>query len=411
MDFQKKLETYAELLVCHGLNVQPGQVVNITAEIIHREVVEKIVKAAYRRGAKYVNVDFVDPKLAKLRIQESQSENFLQYVPRYVPVKYDSFVDEGACVLRLTGSEFPDILADLPANKVNEVQKYFRQSIKKYYSEGVGKSKLQWTVAAAATPKWAKKIFPELDEQKAYEALWDAIFTICRADKENCLELWKKHNQMLKDRAQKLTDLKIEELHFTGPGTDLKVYLSPKAKFKGGGDSTPQGYDFEANIPTEECFTTPDYRKTEGRVRITRPVLVNGEFVKDLELTFSQGVITHFQASLGQEQFGAYINNDEGANRLGEVSLVGIDSPIYQSKRVFQEILFDENAACHIAVGMAYRFCIDGGTTMTEDELKTLGVNDSSVHTDFMISSEEVSVRAKTYDGKELQLLEKGKWA
>jgi aminopeptidase len=410
VDFEKKLEMYAQLLVYHGLNVQPNQVVNITAEVIHRKLVEKIVRYAYGRGARYVNVDFIDPTLSRLRIRDSKSDQYLTYVPRYIPLKYEEFVEEGAAVLRLIGSEDPDLLNDLPPQKVNDCQKHYRQSLRKYYTEGVGKSKVQWTVAAAATPKWAKKIFPELEEEQAYEALWTSIFHICRADRSDCLEIWQKHNHSLQERAKKLTQLQIKFLHFMGPGTDLKVFLSPKALFKGGGDRTPKGIAFEANIPTEECFTTPDYRLTEGNVTVTRPVLVNGQLVKDLQLHFKNGEIIHFSASQGSDHFAAYIANDPGAKRLGEVALVGIDSPVYQSKRIFEEILFDENAACHIAVGFAYRFCLAGGVEMTSEELEAIGCNDSHVHTDFMISSEQIDVEAQTYSGEKLKLIHQGRW-
>ncbi len=410
MNFSEKLEMYADLLVCHGLNVQPGQIVNITAECFHRELVEKMVRAAYRRGAKYVNVDYIDPAIARLRIQETKNEADLKYVPGSAVAKYESFIDDGAAVIRIVGSENPDSLADLPALRVNDMQSGFRQALKRYYAEGIGMSKVQWTVAAAATPQWAKKIYPELSEKKAYEALWEAIFTICRADRKDCLQIWDKHQKHLRERAEKLTELKIKELHFTGRGTDLKVFLSPKAIFKGGGETSAKGFDFEANIPTEECFTTPDYRLTEGKVRVTRPVFVNGRLVKDLQLEFSQGKIVQFTASEGKEQFAAYIANDKGASYLGEVALVGIDSPIYQSGRIFEEILFDENAACHIAVGFAYRFCIEGGAKMSPAELDAVGCNDSSVHTDFMISSEEIDVSALTFHGAHIPLINKGKW-
>ena len=410
MSFDKKLDLYAELLVVHGLNVQPGQVVNVTGEIIHRDLIQKIVKAAYKRGAKYVNADFIDPQVVRLRILESKEDEYLQHVPSYIPKKFEDFVEEGACVLRLTGSEEPDSLADLPPQKINDLQNYYRQSLKKYYAEGVGKSKIQWTVAAAATPKWAKKVFPELDEAKATNALWESIFHICRIDQPNFLQVAKVHRETLQERARKLTGIKIKELHFVGPDTDLKVFLSPKAIFKGGGDETQKGVDFEANVPTEECFTTPDYRLTEGKVRVTRPVLVNGESVKDLQLEFKKGEIVNFKASHGQDNFAAYIANDPGAKRLGEVALVGIDSPIFQSKRIFEEILFDENAACHIAVGFAYRFCLANGADLSPIDLEALGCNDSHVHTDFMISNEYVDVFAKTYLDQEIQLIKKGQW-
>lgn len=408
MNFQEKLQNYATLLVHHGLNVQPGQVVNITSELYHRELVQLVVKAAYKRGAKFVNIDFFDPELVRTRCIESQSDEDLRYVPRFIPTKYDDFVDEGACVLRLTGSEDPDSLADLPAAKVNAVRSALTKCLKRYYNEGVGKSRVQWTVAAAATPRWATKVFPDLPEHEAFIALWEAIFNICRADRSDCLEAWDKHQQKLHERAEMLTNLRIRELHFVGPGTDLKVVLSPKAIFKAGGDKTPQGVLFEANIPTEECFTTPDCRFTEGKVRVTRPVQVNGKLVCDLELEFQKGEITHFTASSGYDNFATYIANDPGAKRLGEVALVGIDSPVYQSGRLFEEILYDENAACHIAIGFAYRFCLAENANMTSQELADIGYNESHVHTDFMISSNEVDVFATTHDGKSIDLIKKG---
>ncbi len=408
MEFKEKLETYANLLIAHGLNVQPGQVVNITGEIVQRDFIQLLVKAAYKKGAKLVNVDFIDPEILKTRITDSQSDEYLSYIPRFIPTKYNDFVEDGSCVLRLVGSEDPDSQAHLPVGKINAVQMALRQALKNYYVEGVSKKKVQWTVAAAATKGWAKKVFPELDDDAAYLALWDAIFHICRADKKECLEAWEKHQDMLHERAKKLNDARIKTLHFTGPGTDLKVVLSEKARFRSGNAKSTKGVLFEANIPTEECFTTPDYRHTEGKVRVTRPVPVNGRLVKGLEIEFKNGEITHFTAAEGSEHFAAYIANDPGAKRLGEVALVGIDSPIYQSKRLFEEILFDENAACHIAVGFAYTHCLEGGSTMSKEELASVGCNDSHVHTDFMISNEEVDCIAETYDGKTVKVIQKG---
>ena len=202
----------------------------------------------------------------------------------------------------------------------------------------------------------------------------------------------------------------IEKLHFTGPGTDLEVVLSEKARFKGGCDVGPHGVEFEPNIPTEEVFTTPDCRQTQGHVRTTRPFLINGKMIRDLELKFADGQIVDFSASDGEDTFGEYINSDEGSKSLGEVALVGIDSPVYRSGLVFEEILYDENAACHIAIGSAYKFCIDGGEAMSADQLAEVGCNVSTVHTDMMISSEEVDVTAHTRSGGSEALLRQGRW-
>ncbi|KIC72811.1 Aminopeptidase PepS [Neochlamydia sp. TUME1] len=409
MDFKQKLYTYAQLLIEHGLNVQKGQIVNITAEICHRELTHLLCQIAYRRGAKHVNVDFIEPRLIRTRLLDSIEDDDLAYVPHYLSQKYEEFVKEGAAVLRLIGSELPDNLTDLNPQKINTLSNSNFKALKKYYTEGVSKSKVQWTVAAAATPQWGKKVFPELEEAKACEALWEQIFKICRADQPNCLELWKKHNSVLQARAKHLTKMKIRELHFTGPDTDLKVFLSPQALFVGGGSQGPGG-EFEPNIPTEECFTTPDYRLTAGKVKVTRPVLVNGKIVKDLHLEFKEGKLVHFEASEGEENFARYIDNDAGSRFLGEVALVGTDSPIFQTGKIFEEILYDENAACHIAVGFAYSMCIDGGPLMSPEQLANIGCNVSTVHVDMMISDEHVDVEATTYEGKKVKLICKGQW-
>jgi aminopeptidase len=283
--------------------------------------------------------------------------------------------------------------------------------VKRFYDEGIGKSLVQWSVAAGATTGWAKKLFPELSDDEALEKLWDILFAICRVDNPNYLDLWKAHNANLHRRAKALSELGVERLHFTGPGTDLVVGLSNAAIFKGGTDASPSGVSFEPNIPTEECFTTPDYRMTEGRVSATRPVYINGKLVEGLTMTFKEGEIVDFSAEAGAATFEEYISSDEGARRLGEVALVGIDSPIYQSGLVFQEILLDENAACHIAIGSAYKFCLKDGERLDEDELRSLGCNESCVHCDIMISSEEVSVAATGFDGSEYPVLVNGQWA
>ncbi len=409
MDFKQKLENYAQLLIEHGLNVQKGQIVNIIGEVYHRELINLLCQAAYRRGAKHVNVDFVDPFIAKARILGTSDEQFLSYVPKYVTQKYDEFIEEGAAVLRLIGSEQPDALSELDPHKINTLTKSNFKALKNYYAEGVGKSKIQWLVAAAATPRWGERVFPELEEKQAYKALWKEIFKICRADKSNCLKLWKKHNDVLHARAKHLTQLKIKELHFTGPGTDLKVGLSPKAVFVGGGSKGPHA-EYEPNIPTEECFTTPDYRLTTGKARVTRPVMVNGKLVKGLALEFKDGKLVHFEAAEGKENFAKYVDNDPQARYLGEVALVGIDSPIFQSGRIFEEILYDENAACHIALGFAYSFCLDGGPQMLAEELAGIGCNVSSIHVDMMISDEHVDVEATTYSGEKVKLIHQGQW-
>ncbi len=409
MKFHDYLKKYAELIIHCGVNIQKGQLLNINAEVCHREFAYLLAEVAYQRGARYVHIDLAEPRLRRLRLQSSSLED-LKYVPSFVGVKYKELVDENAANLSLVGSEDPDILSDLDPKKINAQRIAQYMAIKYYYEEGIGKSKVHWAVAAAATPNWGKKVFQDAKPDKACELLWDQIFKISRVDQGNPMLEWEKLNHRLQNRARKLTEMKIKSLHFKGPGTDLTVGLSDKAIFKGGGEIGSRGVEYQPNIPTEECFTTPDYRKTHGSAKTTRPFLINGKMVKGLSLEFEHGEINRFQADEGEETFREYINSDPGAKRLGEVALVGIDSPIYQSGLVFEEILFDENAACHIAIGLAYKFCLKSGGNLSQEELDQVGFNTSTVHTDMMISSDEVDVIATTFGGESVSLLKNGRW-
>ncbi len=408
-DLAPQLDRYATLIAAHGLNVQPGQLVQVMGESYHRPLYQRLLRELYRRGAGFVHVELSDPLLQRIRIQESQPQ-FLRSTPGFYSAKFRELVDSGAANLKVLGPEFPTYLADLPTQSVNEVRKSAYQAAKYFYNEGIERSKVHWCVVAAATPGWAARLFPSLSPRDAEARLWGEIFRICRVDRPNFLELWEAHNKLLHARARRLTELKIKELHFEGPGTDLVVGLSELALFKGGSDLAPTGHSFEPNLPTEECFTTPDWRATRGTVAATRPFLVNGTLVRDLTLTFTNGEISHFECRAGGDALRSYLESDAGAKKLGEVALVGTDSPVFQSGLVFEEILFDENAACHIAVGSAYKGCLRGGAGMSDVECADIGCNSSSVHTDIMISSEQVSVTANLFSGERLMLIDRGRW-
>ncbi len=409
MSFDANLERYADLILCHGVNLQEGQLLNITAEACHRDFCALIADTAYRRGAKYVDVHLTDSRFVRSRVLHA-NETHLKFVPPYLTRKFDDLVEDTAASLRIVGSENPDVLSDLDPRKVNQLRQRSYLAMKRFYEVGIHRSQVHWNVAAAATPLWGQKVFPELGPEEACMSLWQQIFRICRVEADDALERWKRHDKALRERAAQLTQLQIRELHFTGPGTDLMVGLAREALFKGGGDVSPRGVDFEPNIPTEEVFTTPDYRKTQGEVRSTRPFLINGKLIQGLQLEFQEGKISSFKAEQGEETFREYIGSDAGACRLGEVALVGTDSPVYQSGLVFQEILYDENAACHIAVGSAYKIALRNGEAMTPQQLAAVGCNESTVHTDMMISSEEVNVTARPYAGEEIPLIRLGEW-
>lgn len=409
MNFEQKILNYANLLVEYALNIQKGQVLVIGTEAENKDLAILISELAYKKGAKYVELNISDARLTKARILYSKEE-YLDYLPDYIPQKFKEYTDNQIAILSLISPEDPDALEGLDAEKLNNLRIRGYDAKKYLYDEGIDKSKIHWVVAAASTFGWGKKIFPDLTKEKAKEKLWDEFFKICRVDKENYIELWREHDSLLSKRAEKLNEMKIKQFHFTGPGTDLFVGLTKKAIFKGGSETSKRGVSFEPNIPTEECFTTPDYRKTNGKVRATRPFRINSQLVKGLELEFKDGVIVSSKAEEGIEAFNFGRNSDEGGSRLGEVALVGIDSPIFQSGLVFDEILLDENASCHIAIGSAYKFCIENGEEMSEEELEEYGVNDSCVHRDIMISSKEVDVFAQLHSGEEIQLIKKGEW-
>ena len=409
MEKETALCRYIELILTHGLNLQSGQILNIAAEACHREFAFRIGEAAYQRGALFVNIDLIEPRLQRARVINSSVEQ-MKYAPAFLTAKYGELVDARGANLRLVGPEDPDVLSDLDPQKVNTGRMANYHAIKRFYDEGIDKSLVHWTLAAAATPGWAKKVFPEKSAEEGESLLWNEIFRICRLDRPDFLSAWQEHNAQLRTRARRLSDLSIASLHFQGPGTDLTVGLSPRAVFRGGTERGPYGQDFEPNIPTEECFTTPDWRKTEGSVRTTRPFFINGTLVEGLEIEFQAGQISKAHAAQGLNTFNEYTSSDAGAKRLGEVALVGTDSPIYRSGLVFQEILLDENAACHIAVGSAYKFCLKDGERLSAAELNDLGCNESSVHTDMMISSEAVDVTAKTFNGSEILQIKNGSW-
>ena len=408
-NFDTDFQRYAELIATHGLNVQSGQLVNIATEATHRDFALLVAEKCYERGARFVNLSLEEPRLGKLRIERSRDAD-LEYVPAYVTTQYDELVDEHAANLRLIGLEYPDLMDGVDPQKVNTVRQHRMMAVKRFFDDGIGKSQIHWTVAAAATPRWGQKIYPGRGADEACDKLGQDILKMCRADKPACLDLWREHNEALQRRAKLLTERKIKTVHFIGPGTDLTVGLSDSAIWKGGQDVSPRGVAFEPNLPTEEVFTTPDYRATEGHVRATRPFMINGVLIENLSVVFKDGVVDGFQASHGGDTFAAYIESDEGASRLGEVALVGIDSPIYQTGTVFQEILFDENAACHIAVGQAYKFCLEGGENLSSEDAYGLGCNESTVHTDMMISSEDVDVSATGYAGETFSLIQAGEW-
>jgi aminopeptidase len=405
-DFEKCLVRYVELLVKQGANVQPDQQVLIMAEPSCMQLAEIAAEFCYQRGARYVDVNISLPKVERHHLL-SAPPNRLTYLPLHNTVRMDQIVDSNGALLAFRSQDEPDLYEDLDESqqkRLNTMLVARREAVKRYREEGVLERRVGWCLAGPPSPKWAQKVYPDLAGEEATQALWKDIFSMTFADQPDCLKLWSEHLDRLARRTALLDGKSIEKLRFLNEknGTDLTVTLSPKARWVSGRKQTSQGVDVCLNIPTYEVFTTPDWRGTNGQVTLTRPVMINGTLVEGLRIKFRDGEIVETTAEKNGAAYDALINTagDQTAKRLGEVALVGIDSPIFQSGRIFQHTLYDENAACHIATGMAYTVGIENGDKLAPEELDSLGFNrQAKTHQDVMISDESTTVLA---DGQEV---------
>lgn len=405
-NLQASKRRYVELLVKQGVNVQPDQQVLVMADPSCLELVEMAAEFCYQRGARYVDTKIAVPRVARHHVLGASPDR-LTFVPTHEAVRTDQIVDSGGAMIAFRSQDEPDLYEDFDSDQqklLNQMLVARREAVRRFREEGVLKRKVAWCLAGPPSPKWAQKVFPELTVEDAVEALWKDILGMTFADQEDCQALWSEHLDRLARRTQKLNSKAIKELHFLNPsvGTDLKVTLSPKACWVSGRKQTAQGIDVCLNIPTFEVFTTPDWRGTEGEVTLTRPVMINGSLVEGLKVKFQAGEIVEATAEKNLDAYQAMINTpgDPTAKRLGEVALVGVDSPIFQSGRIYQHTLYDENAACHIATGMAYTIGIHDGDILGPKELDELGFNrQAKTHQDVMISDENTTVLA---DGREV---------
>lgn len=409
MTFDDKLRMYARLLVERGMNVQSGQYVHVACEPYAEDLAVLIAEYAYERGASYVNVIYNDPRIARAQLTKAPEESRF-FFPEHERLSLETVVERRGCVISLRTDPQPGLFDDIPELAAQYLGARQQAVLKRFHDDGVNKGLVQWCVACPPSPKSASIIYPHLHPEAALNVYWDAVFRMTFADQVDCLERWEKIDRKLHERHERLTDLEIRHVHFTGPGTDLTVGLSTIAQWLGGSTKTAYGISFMPNLPTFEVFTTPDWRCTHGTVRVTRPINVSGTMVKGLQLTFRDGKIVEVSAEENQALYEQYIGQDEGATRLGELALVGLDSPVLQESPNLRQILYTENAACHIATGNAYSQCIKGGWDMKPEILAGFGVNRSKTHLDTMISDKQVDVTALTYNGDEVPLLRQGRW-
>ncbi|MBR4121919.1 MAG: aminopeptidase [Erysipelotrichaceae bacterium] len=404
---QTILRKYARLIARVGVNIQKGQEVLITCDLDQPKFVELLVDECYKAGAKKVKVEFGYQPLTKLHVRH-QTVTTMAKVEEWEKARLQHYVDVLPCRIYLD-SEDPDGLKGINQKKMAMARRKSYPIIKPYRDQM--ENKYQWCIAAVPGAAWAKKLFPELPKGKAIEKLWESILFTSRVT-EDPVAAWNEHNKDLHDRCAYLNSLGIAELRYKGDnGTDFTVGMIPEAEFKGGGDTSLQGIFFNPNIPTEECFISPMRGKAEGIVYATKPLSYQGQLIENFSIRFENGKAVEVKAERNQALLEQMISMDEGASYLGECALVPVNSPISESGLLFYNTLFDENAACHLALGMGFADTIKDFENKSLEECRELGINDSMIHVDFMIGYEGLDIDAVTRDGKTVPIFRRGHWA
>lgn len=405
---KERLEKYAELIVRCGLNVQKGQEVIIRCELDQPEFVAMVVEECYKCGAERVKVEWSYMPITKINYNYRSLET-LSEVTEVEKAEWQRKVDKLTCLLWLD-SDDPDGLNGTDSEKIAKANMNRYPIIKPY--RDLLENKYQWCIAAVPGKEWAKKIYPDLVEDKAIELLWENILYCSRVD-DNPVAAWDNHNKNLAKRCKFLNDYKFDRLEYkSSNGTDFTVGLNPLGIFMGGGEYTlGSNIYYNPNIPSEEVFTTPMRGLAEGKVVATKPLSYQGKLIENFWIRFEKGKAVEVYAEKNQKLLEKMISMDEGAAYLGECALIAYDSPINNTGILFYNTLFDENASCHLALGRGFGNCIENYEKYSVEEYEKLGVNSSMIHVDFMIGSSDLSIIGITKDGKRVQIIKNGNWA
>ena len=402
------IDRLAELTVKTGLALQPGQDLMITAPVEALPLVRRITDYAYKSGAGVVTPIFSDPEMVLSRYRNALDTSFDQ-AANWLYDGMGAAFDNNTARLAIVGDD-PMLLANEDPEKVGRVNKANSQALTPA-RERITRFDINWNIVAWPGLAWAKRMFPDLPENEAQAKLAEAIFSASRVNVSNPIEAWNNHNKNLRKRSDWLNQQNFASLHFSGPGTDLKVGLADGHEWMGGASLARNGITCNPNIPSEEVFTTPHCMKVQGTVSSTKPLSHQGTLIDNICVKFEAGSITEAHASKGEEVLLKVLDSDEGARRLGEVALVPHSSPISQSGLLFYNTLFDENAASHIALGQCYSKCFKGGENLSKDEIIKRGGNSSMIHIDWMIGSDEISVDGVKTDGTAVPVFRNGEWA
>ena len=403
----KRLKEYARLLATCGVAVQKDDEVWINCSVDQVEFVRMVVEECYKLGAKNVRVRFHDDKVSRLAYEYMTLKN-LSKVPEYTVAEYRYMKKHCPSMLHIV-SDDPDALKGIDQVKLIKSGMKFRKKVKPYRDAIDGKYK--WCIGAVPSVEWARKVFPGLSDEDAVEKLWDAILTTSRVDGD-AVANWDEHNSNLINHRKKLDALDLQYLEYKASnGTDFKVELIRGLHWGGGVEYTDKGNRFNPNIPSEEVFTSPRAGRVEGIVYSSKPLSYNGQLIDEFSVRFEGGKVVEVKAKQNQELLEQMIGIDEGAKMLGEVALVPYDSPIRNSGILFYETLFDENAACHLALGAGFKDLFDNGAAMSSEEAHEKGINDSMIHVDFMIGTKDLEIVGTSFDGKKTVIFKNGNWA
>lgn len=394
---QDTLERFADLIVRFAANVQPGQIVAVGTEPGKLELTRAVADAAYRAGAKFVDVSHFDLHVKRSRILHA-AEQTLDYVPPWYGERLLALSEHRAARIGLTGPAAPGLLSDLDPRRVGRDQLPFLREA----SEVVNARTTNWTAVPCPTQPWAELVYPDLIAQDALRRLWDQVLHMCRLDEADPAAAWRERQEMLVGVSGRLGQLRFDALHFEGPGTDLRVGLLPTSRWMSARFQTIDGIAHMPNLPSEEVFTAPDPERVDGIVSATKPLVVGGSIVRGLRVAFEDGRATSIEADEGAELLRQYSRRDPGACRLGEVALVDAEGRIGPLDTVFYDTLIDENAASHVALGAAYEF------TVAEQDVPQ--INRSQIHVDFMIGGPGVDVTGVTAGGERVPVLRRGAW-
>lgn len=406
---EKHIENYVELVIKKGVNIQKGQILVINSPVETFDFTRRLTKKAYELGASEVVVHWYDEICGKYKYLYGEDEIF-DIFPEWQKESLEYYRKKGAAFLSVYASD-PDVLKDVNKDRVARFQRAKSIALKEYYNNLMGNHN-QWSVVSVPTKAWATRVFPELKEEFAIEEMWKLILNIVRADKENPILEWEKHLSTLKARMEYLNSKKFEKLIYKNSlGTNLEIGLPDGHRWIGGGEEAKSGVYFVANMPTEEIFTMPHREKVNGTVVSSKPFIYGGSVINHFSLTFKEGKVVEYSAKIGEENLGKLLDMDENSRYLGEVALVEYNSPISKSEKIFYNNLYDENASCHLALGGAYPVCLEGSENFSEEELKAKGMNDSLIHEDFMIGTEDMEIIGVDSKGNETIIMKDGNFA